>query len=269
VSHRFLGEVDLGTEEESKAVMQFMPYSFSLVAKMSEKFLQEERRFNYTTPKTFLELIKLYKSLLSSKRTATENNISRLSNGLDKLMKTQKDVDVLVEQAKVKAVEVAEKVKSSGEIAATVDVEKAAAQVENDAAQVKAAECAEIAAAASAKAQEVEKEVQKAIPLVEQAQEALKGVDLKDLQTMKAMGKLAPAVEAVISVLIILLDYEKAKDLTWKAGKQMVSNPQKFLGLLAGDEEGKNGMKDMIDNNLDDPALAKKVAKAKVYMESP
>ena len=38
-------------------------------------------------------------------------------------MKTQKDVDVLVEQAKVKAVEVAEKVKSSGEIAATVDVE--------------------------------------------------------------------------------------------------------------------------------------------------
>ena len=269
VSHRFLGEVDLGTEEESKAVMQFMPYSFSLVAKMSEKFLQEERRFNYTTPKTFLELIKLYKSLLSSKRTATENNISRLSNGLDKLMKTQKDVDVLVEQAKVKAVEVAEKVKSSGEIAATVDVEKAAAQVENDAAQVKAAECAEIAAAASAKAQEVEKEVQKAIPLVEQAQEALKGVDLKDLQTMKAMGKLAPAVEAVISVLIILTDYEKAKDLTWKAGKQMVSNPQKFLGLLAGDEEGKNGMKDMIDDNLDDPALAKKVAKAKVYMESP
>ena len=49
----------------------------------------------------------------------------------------------------------------------------------------------------------------------------------------------------------------------------MVSNPQKFLGLLAGDDEGKNGMKDMIDDNLDDPALAKKVAKAKVYMEKP
>jgi len=35
----------------------------------------------------------------------TQTNIDRLSNGLDKLMKTQKDVDILVEQAKVKAVE--------------------------------------------------------------------------------------------------------------------------------------------------------------------
>ena len=111
MSKRFLGELDLGTDEIAKAVMEFMPFSFNLVGKMSEKFKESERRYNYTTPKTFLELIKLYKNL-ASKREVTEGQIDRLENGLEKLMKTQKDVDILVEQAKIKAVEVADKVAS-------------------------------------------------------------------------------------------------------------------------------------------------------------
>ncbi len=36
------------------------------------EFLEVERRYNYTTPKTFLELIKLYKSVLLKKRKATQ-----------------------------------------------------------------------------------------------------------------------------------------------------------------------------------------------------
>ena len=88
VSKRFLGELDLGTEEVAKAVMEFMPFSFNLVGKVSEKFKDSERRYNYTTPKTFLELIKLYKNLLASKREVTEGQIDRLENGLEKLVKT-------------------------------------------------------------------------------------------------------------------------------------------------------------------------------------
>ena len=72
----------------------------------SKKFKDVERRFNYTTPKTFLELIKLYKSVLGKKREATTTNIDRLETGLTKLHKTKKDVDVLVEAAKRMAVQV-------------------------------------------------------------------------------------------------------------------------------------------------------------------
>ena len=49
-----------------------MPYSFALVNKVSKKFFDAERRYNYTTPKTFLELIKLYKNVLSKKRKETQ-----------------------------------------------------------------------------------------------------------------------------------------------------------------------------------------------------
>lgn len=88
------------------AVVEFMPYSFALVNKASARFLTTERRYNYTTPKTFLELIKLYTNVLTKKREQTNTNIDRLETGLTKLHKTQKDVDVLVEAAQRMAIQV-------------------------------------------------------------------------------------------------------------------------------------------------------------------
>lgn len=71
---------------------------------------QVEKRYNYTTPKTFLELIKLYKSLLARQRKAVGGSIERLKSGLNKLQMTQHEVDVLVEEASLRATQVAEKV---------------------------------------------------------------------------------------------------------------------------------------------------------------
>ena len=71
---------------------------------------QVEKRYVYTTPKTFLELIRLYKNVLGRKRQQVQEAIDRLDTGLAKLQKTQREVDVLVEEAKIKAVEVEKKV---------------------------------------------------------------------------------------------------------------------------------------------------------------
>ena len=59
VSKRFLNEVELGEPEAKENIMNFMPYSFLQVNKVSEAYETQERRFNYTTPKSFLELIAL------------------------------------------------------------------------------------------------------------------------------------------------------------------------------------------------------------------
>ena len=79
-----------------------------------------ERRYNYTTPKTFLELIKLYKSVLARKRKESQEAIDRLENGLNKLYKTQGEVDVLIENARKMAVEVEQKVASANVFAEQV-----------------------------------------------------------------------------------------------------------------------------------------------------
>lgn len=56
----------------------------------------------YTTPKSFLELLKLYNVLLSSKRENQDNAIERLTTGLQKLRETKDAVTSLEEDLKVR-----------------------------------------------------------------------------------------------------------------------------------------------------------------------
>jgi dynein heavy chain len=45
-----------------------MPYSFETVGEFSDEALRLERKFIYTTPKSFLELIKLFSGMLGKKK---------------------------------------------------------------------------------------------------------------------------------------------------------------------------------------------------------
>ena len=59
---------------------------------MSISYLQNERRYNYTTPKSFLEQIKLYQNLLGRKHQELLASMNRLENGLEKLKSTAQQV---------------------------------------------------------------------------------------------------------------------------------------------------------------------------------
>lgn len=62
------------------------------VNQTSKEYLANERRYNYTTPKSFLEQIKLYRSLLGQKSKELTNKMERLENGLQKLNSTSAQV---------------------------------------------------------------------------------------------------------------------------------------------------------------------------------
>lgn len=53
---------------------------------MSELYLLNEKKYNYTTPKTFLEQISLYSKLLKVTTADVLGKVSRLQNGLTKLV---------------------------------------------------------------------------------------------------------------------------------------------------------------------------------------
>jgi len=72
VSKKFLDEMELGEENVKQAIIEFMPLSFDIVQKESEEIFNLEKRYVYTTPKSFLELIILYKSKLGLKKTKIE-----------------------------------------------------------------------------------------------------------------------------------------------------------------------------------------------------
>ena len=53
--------------------------------KQHGRYLESVRRYNYTTPKSYLELISLYKSLLAQKRAELRGEKERLESGVDKI----------------------------------------------------------------------------------------------------------------------------------------------------------------------------------------
>ncbi len=66
--------------------------AFGRPQKASTEYYETQRRYNYVTPKSYLELIGFYKFLLDQKRTEVQRQIDRLDVGLSTLRKTAADV---------------------------------------------------------------------------------------------------------------------------------------------------------------------------------
>lgn len=67
-------------------------FLFIYTTQVNIKYQQNEKHFNYTTPKSFLEFMKLYGNLLGKKRTELTQKMERLENGLQKLQTTASQV---------------------------------------------------------------------------------------------------------------------------------------------------------------------------------
>jgi len=86
VSYKFLRHLDELSSKYKRPVSLFMAHVHSSVNDMSQKYLINDRRYNYTTPKSFLEQITLYMKLLVSKTNDIKYGIQRFQTGIKQLI---------------------------------------------------------------------------------------------------------------------------------------------------------------------------------------
>ena len=72
VARRFLDAVDFGEQGLGEKIAMHMSFVHTETIRTCESYLVEERRYNYATPKSYLEFIDLYKQLLDQKRGSLE-----------------------------------------------------------------------------------------------------------------------------------------------------------------------------------------------------
>ncbi|XP_068619246.1 dynein beta chain, ciliary-like [Battus philenor] len=234
VSKRFISEVRSLPSHLVDPVSAFMSHVHQSVNKMSAVYFQNERRYNYTTPKTFLEQIALYSKLLDNKYEELVMMISRLENGLDKLASCAADVAVLkvtlAEQEQIlkvknraaeELIEVvgAESEKVSKEKAFAAEEEKKVKVIEEDV-TIKAKICAD--------------DLAKAEPALIAAQEALNTLNKNNLTELKSFGSPPDAVVNVTAAVLVLFSKKGKlpKDRSWKACKLMMAKVDQFLNDL-------------------------------------
>eukprot|EP00930_Biecheleria_cincta_P103951 TRINITY_DN9605_c0_g4_i1.p1 TRINITY_DN9605_c0_g4~~TRINITY_DN9605_c0_g4_i1.p1 ORF type:complete len:4232 (-),score=759.91 TRINITY_DN9605_c0_g4_i1:457-13152(-) len=247
VAHKFLTQLEeLGPADSSirASIVNFFPFSFESVNEISQAFIKEERRYAYTTPKSFLELIKLYSGMIGRKVGALEDKKNRLESGLVKLRMTQEEVAKLEEELKVKAVTVQEKAKTADAFAEEVGREKSVVNQEAEKASMEAKKCAQIASQVAEKKVECQNELAEALPLVKQAESALDVLDKKELNELKSLSRPPPDLAVVCETALHLqcgldpnIEIDKkgrAKDRSWKSVQKMMGDPNKFLLNLKG-----------------------------------
>ena len=83
----------------------------SSVEKMSKRFFEELRRYNYTTPTSYLELIKLYMHMLMEQKKMLKDQVSKYQNGLQKLRET----NIIVKELKERLIQMQPRLKQKSE----------------------------------------------------------------------------------------------------------------------------------------------------------
>ena len=228
VSNRFLQDVETPDDEVRSNIGQHMAHIHITIEEANKEFLAKERRHNYTTPTSYLELINFYKHILSAKQAKVKDNIRRLEVGLSTMDATQDKVEGLKELLSVKMVEVN---KESEIVQAQMEQVEAENQVANGEKE-KASKTEEVSTQMAEEAAEIkakaDAELEEALPAMEAAQEAVNCLDPKAIQELKGFAKPHEQCKKVAKVTLVLLKSEK-KNYDWGNAQRMMNNPQKFL----------------------------------------
>lgn len=240
VSMRFLSEITVLPIELADPVSRFMAYVHKTVNDISEIYLANAKRYNYTTPKSFLELISLYSKLLYEKVNANLDRRTRLENGLIKLASCTNEVDALQDVLKVQEVELKIKNQEADNLIIVVSTENEKVSKERAFATVEEKKVRQIEEDVGAKAKLCEEDFRKAQPALLAAQEALNTLNKNNLTELKSFGSPPDAVVSVCGAVLVLFA-EKGKipkDRSWKAARVMMGNVDKFLdGLINYDKK--------------------------------
>ncbi|NWR46185.1 DYH17 protein, partial [Regulus satrapa] len=234
VSSRFLEETPDIEPEVKASISQFMSFVHTSSKEMSKTYLAVERRYNYTTPKTFLEQIKLYQNLLADKRSKLFASIERLEKGLMKLQSTASQVDELKAMLAVQEIELKQKNEDTDKLIHVVGVETEKVSKEKAAADEEELKVEAINKMVAEKQRACASDLAEAEVVLSAAREALDTLNKYNLTELKSFGAPPPEVVNVMAAVLVLTaeNGKIPKDRSWTAGKVKIGKIDTFLASL-------------------------------------
>ncbi|KAK3247674.1 hypothetical protein CYMTET_42830 [Cymbomonas tetramitiformis] len=255
VANTFFNDVDFGEgagPEVADGVVKSCVFVHQSVEKMSVRFFDELRRFNYVTPTSYLEMLTTFIKVLGEKREEIKTMRHRLQVGLDKLNTTASEVQVMEKELvdlqpvlKKTAVEVEEMMVVIKADTEEADKTKEVVSKQEEDANVKAA-------SAKAIADDAQADLDKALPALDAALSSLKNLTRNDIVEVKALKNPPAGVKLVMEACCIMFSQKpkmvpdtsagakpgaKVPDY-WEASTKMLADPTVFLdSLMVYDKE--------------------------------
>uniref|UniRef100_A0AAY4DT71 Dynein heavy chain 11, axonemal n=1 Tax=Denticeps clupeoides TaxID=299321 RepID=A0AAY4DT71_9TELE len=234
VSSSFIEKIG-GLEPEVKAsISEFISYAHTSVNEVSVKYQQNEKHFNYTTPKSFLEFMKLYGNLLGTKRRELTQKMERLENGLQKLQSTASQVEDLKAKLAIQEVELHQKNTDIEALISKIGQQTEKLNQEKSIADAEEQRVAAIQADVTKQQRETEEDLAKAEPALQAANAALNTLNRLNLTELRTFANPPVIVTNVMAAVLVLLSPSGRipKERSWKAAKVVMSKVDDFLQTL-------------------------------------
>uniref|UniRef100_A0A3B4YI13 Dynein axonemal heavy chain 11 n=1 Tax=Seriola lalandi dorsalis TaxID=1841481 RepID=A0A3B4YI13_SERLL len=240
VSYRFIQEIEGIEPAVQESISLFMAYVHTSVNQASEKYQRNEKRYNYTTPKSFLQQITLYRNLLEKSRAQLQHKMNRLDSGLQKLQTTAAQVNDLQAKLASQEAELTFKNQNIEALITKIGLQTERVRSKREAADVEAQKVAAIQAEVSVKQKDCENDLAKAEPSLTAATAALDTLNKMNLTELKAFPNPPVAVTNVAAAVMVLLAPRGRvpKDRSWKAARAFMGKVDDFLqALVSYDKE--------------------------------
>ncbi|XP_039545600.1 dynein heavy chain 11, axonemal [Pimephales promelas] len=234
VSSTFIQNIS-GLEPEVRvSISEFISFAHTSVNEVSVKYQQNEKRFNYTTPKSFLEFMKLYGNLLGTKRRELRQKMERLENGLQKLLNTASQVEDLKAKLATQEVELQLRNTDTEALIAKIGQQSEKLSQERSVADAEEQKVEAIQAEVTKQQQETEADLWKAEPALQAANAALNTLNRLNLTELRTFPNPPAIVSNVSAAVLVLLapGGRIPKDRSWKASKVVMSKVDDFLQAL-------------------------------------
>jgi dynein heavy chain len=228
VAARFLIDVEMATPEIKENCAHHMAEVHLTVSQTSVSFRDQQRRHNYVTPKSFLELISFYKSLLAEKRGAVGQLINRLDTGLSTLRKTAQDVAELQVDLTHTMAKVEEKKNATDALLEQMGKQRGEAEAQQEVAEVEAKKASEASAAAEVIEKQASGELAEAKPAMDAAASAVDCLSKASLTELRSLPKPPAGVDKVTACCLMMIENE-FRNHKWDRAKKMMAKVDAFL----------------------------------------
>jgi dynein heavy chain len=205
VANRFIENFELVPAEQRAAIAEFMSFAHQSVNEVSRRYKEAEKRYTYTTPKSFLEFINLYKSMFERKSTELQKSTERLENGLAKLLSTSSQVDDLKARLATQEVELRIKNDDANRLIERVAVDTEKVNKEKAVADEEERKVDVITKDVGEKQRQCMQDLAAAEPALKAASEALNTLNKNNLTELKSFGTPADDIIKVTAAVIVLL----------------------------------------------------------------
>jgi dynein heavy chain len=245
VAKQQLGASDAVAQmDQVEPALQMFKVIHQTVEKSAKKFLKVTKRQVYVTPTSYLELLSAFVTILQIKQKQVGTQQHRYQVGLDKIMAAEEQVSGLQEMLVEKKPALEQTQKEVSEMMVVIEKDKADAAVVQTAVAKEEAEANIKASETQAIKDDAQKDLDEALPALDQAVQCLKRLKADHIREVKALANPPAGVRLAMEGVCIMFAIKPVKkndpntpgkkiDDYWESSqKELLSDPKKLLEML-------------------------------------